>query len=93
MRKVDQEQFKLALFLWENDALIVPDSYKAPLFPQARLTYSLKSLEEGKRRASTARPELQLVSLEAEFNNIDMEVAENNLLPDLSVEVQPTRKP
>lgn len=93
LRKVDQEQFKLALFLWENDGLIVPDSYKAPLFPQARLTYSLKSLEEGKRRAAMARPELQLVSLEAEFNNIDMEVAENNLLPNLNVEVQPTRKP
>jgi len=92
-RQVEKEQFKLALFLWENDALIVPDSFKAPLFPQARLTYSLKSLEEGKRRAATVRPELQLIGLEAEFNNIDMEVAENNLFPDLNVEVQPTRKP
>ncbi len=92
-RKVDQEQFKLALFLWENDSLIVPNIYKAPVFPQARLKYSLKLLEEGRRKAAIVRPELKLIDLEAEFNNIDMEVAENNLLPDLNVEVQPTRKP
>ena len=89
-RKVDKEQYKLALFLWENDNPVVPENYAAPDFPIDRPELSL---EKGKERAVKVRPELHLVSLEAEFNNIDLEVAENNLLPDLNVEIQPTRKP
>lgn len=92
-RKLDEEQFRLALFLWEDDNLIVPSHNKAPAFPLVRLENSLNSLEGGKQRAARVRPEVHLVSLEAEFNNIDLEVAENNFLPDLTVEVQPTRKP
>lgn len=89
-RKVDKEQYKLALFLWENDNPVIPENYAAPDFPIDRPELSL---EKGKERAVKVRPELHLVSLEAEFNNIDLEVAENNLLPDLNVEIQPTRKP
>ena len=89
-RKVDKEKYKLALFLWEDDNPVVPENISVPDFPVARPKISVA---KGKEYAVKVRPELHLVSLEAEFNNIDLEVAENNLLPDLNVEIQPTRKP
>lgn len=92
-RKVDEEQLKLALFLWENEGLQFTKTYKAPLFPPSQKIYSLHALEKGKQRAANARPELKMVSLEAELNQIDLKLAENNLLPDLSLEAEPTRKP
>ncbi len=92
-RKVDEEQLKLALFLWENEGLQFTKTYKAPLFPPSQKIYSLHALEKGKQRAANARPELKMVSLEAEVNQIDLKLAENNLLPDLSLEAEPTRKP
>lgn len=93
MRKVDEEKLRLALFLWEDDQLNFPNNYKAPLFPPSHKIYSRHALEKGKQRAANTRPELQMVSLEAELNQIDLKLAENNLLPDLTLEAEPTRKP
>ncbi len=93
MRKVDEEKLKLALFLWEDDSLISANNFKAPLFPPPKNIYSIHALKKGKQHAANARPELKMVSLEAELNQIDLELAENNLLPDLTVEAEPTRKP
>lgn len=92
-RKVEQEQYKLALFLWEGDSLAVPDSLSAPDFFSLQQNSPRGSLNQDKQRAITTRPEIQLVDLEAEFNHIDLEVAENDLLPDLEVMAEPTRKP
>jgi outer membrane protein TolC len=89
-RKVEKEKYKLALFLWEDDNPVVPENISVPDFPIARPKISV---DKGKEHAVKVRPELHLVNLEAEFNDIDLEVAENNLLPDLNVEIQPTRKP
>ncbi|QPJ63269.1 MAG: TolC family protein [Candidatus Nitronauta litoralis] len=92
-RKVDKEQYKLALFLWNGDELMVPEKRKVPAFPKVDSKRWLSGMEQVKREATEVRPEIQLVNLEAQFNNIDLDVAENNLLPDLSLEAQPTRKP
>ncbi len=92
-RKVEQEQYKLALFLWEGDSLIVPDSMSAPDFFSPQDIPPPGSLDQDKQRAIATRPEIHQVNLEAEFNQIDLEVAENDLLPDLEVMAEPTRKP
>ena len=92
-RHVDQEQYKLALFLWEDNKLVIPEHSAAPSFPSVSPEQGFKPSEQEKRRAWAVRPEVQLVNLEAEFNHIDLEVAENNFLPNLTAEAQPTRKP
>ncbi len=92
-REVDKEQYKLALFLWNGDELMVPEKRKVPAFPRIDSKRWLSSQEGIKLEAAEVRPEIQLIRLEAEFNNIDLDVAENNMLPDLSLEAQPTRKP
>jgi len=92
-RKVDEEKLKLELFLWDENPSNATGDYKAPLFPSDKKTYSLNELEKGKQRAAGSRPELKMVSLKAELNQIDLKLAENNLLPDLTLEAEPTRKP
>lgn len=92
-RKVDEEKLKLDLFLWNENQQDSAINYKAPLLPPPQKIYSTQDLVQGKKRAAHARPELQMVSLEAEFNQIDLKLAENNLLPDLTLEAEPTRKP
>lgn len=92
-RQVEAEQYKLALFLWEGDQPSVPKDYSAPEFPSAFSQQETRQFEKDKEQAAQTRPEIQLVSLEAEFNHIDLEVAENNFLPDLTADAQPTRKP
>lgn len=92
-RKVEQEQYKLALFLWEGDSLIVPDTTRAPDFFSLDPGPPAGMPEEDRQRALETRPEIHLVDLEAEFNQIDLDVAENDLLSDLEVMAEPTRKP
>lgn len=92
-RKVEEEQFKLALFLWKEEDLITPEKQKAPDFPPANPSQVLATFEQDKNNAITERPEVKQVMLQAEFNHIDLEVAENSLLPDLRLEAEPTRKP
>lgn len=92
-RKVDQEEFKLALFLWKDSDLDVPKHYRPPAFPAVNVKPLGPISTAEQQRAITRRPEVQLVHLEAELNNIDLEVAENNFLPTLNADAQPTRKP
>lgn len=92
-RRVDEEQYKLALFLWKDDDLLVPEHLTAPPFPSILSEQAFKQIEQAQQRALTIRPEVQLVHLEAEFNHVDLEVAENNFLPNLTAEAQPSRKP
>ena len=92
-RRVDKEQFKLALFLWKGDELMVPKERKVPAFPSDLQDTGLHDLERNKLKASKSRPEVKLINLEAQVNHVDLDVAENNLLPDLTLEAQPTRKP
>ncbi len=92
-RKLESEQYKLALFLWEGEKPIVPEHVSAPEFPSDFSKQKAHQFEQDKERAVQVRPEVQLVNLEAEFNHIDLEVAENNFLPNLTADAQPTRKP
>lgn len=92
-RKLEEEQLKLALFLWEDDSPIKPEQKTAPDFPSTNSMRTSGQFEQDRQDAATRRPEVQLVNLEAEFNHIDLDVAENNFLPDLTAEAQPSRKP
>lgn len=92
-RKLEEEQFRLALFLWEGDNPVVPTQMMTPEFPSLEPNPASRQFTRDREHAATVRPEVQLVNLEAEFNHIDLEVAENNFLPDLTAEAQPTRKP
>ena len=92
-RKLEEEQYRLALFLWEGDNPVVPAQMMAPEFPPLESTLDSDQFKHDRQQAATARPEVRLVNLEAEFNHIDLDVAENNFLPDLTAEAQPTRKP
>ncbi len=92
-RRVDEEQYKLALFLWKDDDLLVPEHLTAPPFPSILPEQASKQMEQAEQQALTIRPEVRLVHLEAEFNHVDLEVAENNFLPNLTAEAQPSRKP
>jgi hypothetical protein len=71
----------------------VPKHVSAPEFPSDFSKQKSHQFEQDKERAVQVRPEVQLVNLEAEFNHIDLEVAENNFLPNLTADAQPTRKP
>lgn len=92
-RSVEKEQFKLALFMWKDDDVVVPENRNAPEFPPAHPDLELASYEVDRADAISKRPELQQVDLEAEFNQIDLKVAENKMLPELMLEAVPTRKP
>ena len=92
-RTVETEQFKLALFLWEGDDPVVAEHWRAPDFPSVPHKSEARQVEQDKQRAVTIRPEVQRVNLAAQFNHIDRDVADNNFLPNLTAEAQPTRKP
>lgn len=91
-RTLEREQLKLALFLWEDGNPIVVRHWKPPdisLLQQETISHH----EQDKKRAIAVRPEVQLVNLEAKLNHIDLEVANNNFLPNLTADAQPSRKP
>ena len=91
-RSLEREQLKLALFIWEGDNPVVVRHFKPP---ESSLLQQQRSpqRERDKKQAIAVRPEVQLVHLEAKLNHIDLEVADNNFLPNLTAEAQPTRKP
>jgi len=92
-RKMEKEQFKLALFMWENQNLVIPRNRKAPAFPPARPKLTLMTYEQDRLTAISRRPEIKQLNLQAEYNQIDLDLAENTKLPDLTLEAEPTRKP
>ena len=61
-RRVDEEQYKLALFLWKDDDLLVPEHLTAPPFPSILSEQAFKQIEQAQQRAhdhpsgSPARP-------------------------------------
>ena len=91
-RSLEREQLKLALFIWEGDNPVVVRHFKPPEISSLQRQRSPQR-ERDKKQAIAVRPEVQLVHLEAKLNHIDLEVADNNFLPNLTAEAQPTRKP
>jgi outer membrane protein TolC len=92
-RGVEQEQYKLSLFLWENGAPVSPAGARVPDFPKAMPLPAPETVKADKITARARRPEVLAVGIEAKVNNIDLELAKNNLLPSLDLEAAPARAP
>lgn len=92
-RLVEQEQLKLSMFLWDNNAPVAPPLERAPDFPSQMLVPAPDAIQAHKLQAKVDRPEIKEVGIEAKLNNIDLELARNNLLPSLDAEAAPARAP
>ena len=92
-RALEQEQYKLSMFLWDNQAPTIPQVERAPDFPPPTPTPAMEMVQAHKLQAKTDRPEIREVDIEAKINNIDLELAKNNLLPSLDAEAAPARAP
>lgn len=92
-RLVEQEQYKLSMFLWERGEPVVPVAGRVPEFPKQTEIPSRETVQTDKVNARAVRPEIRAVDIEAKINNIDLELAKNNLLPSLDAEASPSRTP
>lgn len=91
-REAEQEEYKLALFIWRNGSPITLKDYTTPDFPDLQPAPDTPG-SVIVRTAQERRPEILQVELEAARNNIDLSVAKNNLLPSLIADAEPSRKP
>jgi len=92
-RVFEQEQYKLSLFLWDKGEPLTPPAERVPDFPKPGHLPSAEQVKEHKLNARALRPEVRTVAIEAKANNIDLELAKNNLLPSLDAEAAPARTP
>jgi len=92
-RFVEQEQLKLSMFLWESNAPVMPSLDRVPDFPAQMLVPTPETVTAHKLQAKADRPEIKEIDIEAKLNNIDLELAKNNLLPSLDAEAAPARAP
>lgn len=92
-RGVEQEQYKLSMFLWERNEPTTPPIERAPEFPAQQTPPSSDVVIAHKLQAKTDRPEVREIDVEAKINNIDLALAKNNLLPSLEAEASPARAP
>jgi outer membrane protein TolC len=92
-RAVEQEQYKLSMFLWERDSPVTPPAERAWDFPKPVDPPSAEIVKADKLVARAMRPEVREVEIEAKLNNIDLALAKNNLLPSLDLEATPARTP
>lgn len=92
-RLLEQEQFKLSMFLWENGSPTIPPIDRVPEFPAERRMPTAEEVMMHKQDAMKERPEVKALEVEAKINNIDLALAKNNLLPILNLEAAPARSP
>lgn len=92
-RLVEQEQLKLSMFLWDGGAPVSPPLERAPEFPSQMQVSTPETVHAHKVQAKADRPEIKEIDIEARMNNIDLELAKNNLLPSLDAEAAPARAP
>jgi len=92
-RLLEQEQFKLSMFLWDKGSPTIPPLDRVPEFPAERLAPTLGDIRGHKVEAMKERPEVKALEVEARINNIDLGLAKNNLLPSLNLEAAPARSP
>jgi len=88
-RKVEYEQYKLALFLWENGEPVTPRPEWAPEFTGETPLPSDEDVAAFKVEATEDRPEVRDLYIEAKMNNVELKLAKNGLLPKLTVEGGP----
>ena len=84
-RKVEYEQYKLALFLWEEGEPVTPRPEWAPEFQGETPLPSEDDVAAFKLEATEDRPEVRDLYIEAKLNNIEIKLAKNKLLPKLTV--------
>ncbi len=92
-RLLEQEQFKLSMFFWENGSPTIPPIDRVPEFPLERRAPTSEDVTAHKLDAMKERPEVKELEVEARLNNIDLALAKNNLLPSLDLEAAPARSP
>ncbi len=92
-RGLEQEAFKLSMFLWVNGSPSAPPLDRVPDFPVERRMPTADDVMTHKRTAISERPEVKELEVEAKINNIDLALAKNNLLPSLNLEAAPARSP
>ncbi len=92
-RAVEQEQYKLSLFLWDSQGPVVPGADRVPDLPKPLPLPTAEIVQADKVNARARRPEVREVQIDAQLNNIDLELAKNNLLPSLDLEAAPARAP
>lgn len=92
-RRLEEEQFKLSMFLWDNGSPTVPPIDRVPDFPVERGMPTKDDVLNHKLKAMSERPEVKELEVEAKINNIDLALAKNNLLPSLDLEAAPARSP
>ena len=80
-RKVEYEQYKLSLFLWENGEPVTPRPEWAPEFQGETPLPTKEEVAAYKVEAKEDRPEVRELYIEAKMNNIDIKLAKNYLLP------------
>ena len=80
-RKVEYEQYKLSLFLWENGEPVTPRPEWAPEFQGETPLPTKDEVAAYKVEAKETRPEVRELYIEAKLNNIDINLAKNYLLP------------
>ncbi|NGZ09409.1 MAG: TolC family protein [Nitrospira sp. LK70] len=88
-RKVEYEQYKLALFLWENDGPVTPRPEWAPEFEGETPVPSEEEVAAFKVEATEDRPEVRDLYIEFKLNNVELKLAKNSLLPKLTLEGGP----
>jgi outer membrane protein TolC len=90
-RKVEYEQYKLSLFLWENGEPVAPRPEWAPEFTGETPLPTGEEIAAAKVSAKEDRPEVRDLYIQAKLNNIDLKLAKNKLLPTMDLEGGPTR--
>jgi len=80
-RKVEYEQYKLSLFLWENGEPVTPRPEWAPEFQGETPLPTEQEIAAYKVEAKEVRPEVRDLYIDAKINNIDIKLAKNHLLP------------
>jgi outer membrane protein TolC len=88
-RQVEYEQYKLALFLWEDGQPVTPRPEWAPEFDGETPFPSEEDVAAYKVEAAEDRPEVRDLYIEAQLNNIELKLAKNSLLPKLEFEGGP----
>lgn len=85
-RKLEYEQYKLSLFLWDKGEPITPLPEWAPEFGGETPLPTEEEIVEAKISAKEDRPEVRKLAIDVQMNNIDLKLAKNKLLPKLTLE-------
>ncbi|OQW30602.1 MAG: transporter [Nitrospira sp. SG-bin1] len=92
-RLLEQESFKLSMFLWDKGSPTTPPLDRVPDFSMDKPVPTFEEIMAHKVEAMRERPEVKALEVEARINNIDLVLAKNNLLPSLNLEAAPARSP